>query len=352
MRTLSLPLQRTDLRTWKYAVCAVVLLLTTASFAQKKPNTLRQIAILDLPGKPGFDATVFANGHLVMAHQGADTVDIFEPAKRRLVAQVNNVADPRGIAVDDVNGRVYIAAAGSNSIVVISSRDWQVQGVIGLEQAPESLLLLAQGRELAVTMPLARAVALVATSALGQTDAERVSVAVGGRPQKMAWDPQKNLVYVTVEETSEIVAVNPASGDVASRMKLAASQPTGLAFAPNSRQLFVAVRYAVLQVDADSGNEISRVPAPSGTTTLWLENDSNTLFAAAGDGYLQIINVGAGRLTAQEEIVSAVRGNGLAYDPANKLLFLPGGREGKSKLVILKQFGNGPAPTAVSAQKR
>ncbi len=350
MQTLSL--LRTTLRMSKYAVCAVVLLVTTVSVAEKKPNTLRQIAILDLPGKPGFDAVVFANDHLVMAHQGADTVDIFEPTKRRLVAQVNNVADPRGIAVDDANGRVYIAAAGSNSIVVISSKDWQVQGVIGLEQAPESLLLLSQGRELAVTMPLGRAVALVPTSTMGQKDAERVTVAVGGRPQKMAWDPQKNVVYVTVEETAEIVAVNPVAGEVESRMKLQASQPTGLVFAPSSRQLFVAVRYAVLQVNADSGQEISRVPAPPGTTTLWLEGESNTLFAGAGDGYVQIINVGAGRLTAQEEIVSAVRGNGLAFDPANRLLFLPGGREGKSKLVILKQFGTSPQPTAVSAQKR
>ncbi|MEO5937072.1 MAG: hypothetical protein ABIP81_07645 [Terriglobales bacterium] len=343
---------RTPLRVSKYAACAVLMLLTTIGFAQRKPSTLRQIAILDLPGKPGFDAVVFANGHLVMAHQGADTVDIFEPTKRRLVAQVNNVADPRGIVVDDANARIYIAAAGSNSIVVISSRDWQVQGVIGLAHAPESLLLLPQGRELAVTMPLARAVALVPTSSMVQKDAERVSVAVGGRPQKMAWDPQKNVVYVTVEETAEIVAVNPVSGEVAGRMKLAASQPTGLVFAANARQLFVAVRYAVLQIDADNGQEISRLPAPPGTTTLWLEPDSNTLFAAAGDGYVQLINVGAGRLTAQEEMVSSVRGNGLAYDPTNRLLFLPGGREGKSKLVILKQFGTPAAPAAVSAQKR
>ena len=340
------------MRTVRYAVCGALLLLSTLGFAEKKPNTLRQIAMLDLPGKPGFDSVVFANGHLVMAHKGADTVDIFEPTKRRLVAQVNNVVDPRGIAVDAANARVYIAAAGSNSIVVISSKDWQVQGIINLEQSPESLLLLPQGGELAVTMPLARTVAFVPTSALGADKAERSSVAVGGRPQKMAWDAAKGMLFVTVEESAEVVSVNPAQGSVTNRIKLTASQPTGLVFEPNSRQLFVAARYAVLQIDADGGREISRVAAPPGTTTLWLEPQSNTLFAAAGDGYLQLINVGANRLTAQEEIVSQVRGNGLAYDSANKLVFLPGGREGKSKLVILKQFGTGPQPAAVSAQKR
>jgi DNA-binding beta-propeller fold protein YncE len=343
----------------RYALCAVVLLcflviagaLPEAVAQKRQPNTLRQIAMLDLPGKPGFDAVVFAAGHLVMAHKGADTVDIFEPTKRRLVAQVNNVADPRGIVADEANNRVYIAAAGSNSIVVISSQDWQVQGVIGLGQAPESLLMLPKGAELAVTKPLARTVAFVPTNAIGQQKAERESVEVGGRPQKMAWDPQKNQVYVTVEETAEVVAISPAQGEVAKRMKLTASQPTGLVFEPNSRQLFVAARYAVLQVDAETGREISRVPAPPGTSTLWLEAQSNTLFASGVDGSVQIINVGPDRLTAQEELVSAVRGNGLAYDPANKLLFLPGGREGKSKLVILKQFG-AALPAGVESAKR
>jgi len=351
----------------KYAFCALFLLTTLAAAqqsvapraekkapdalrAEKKTKTLRQIAILDLPGKPGFDSVVFANGHLVIAHKGAHTVDIFEPTKRRLVAQVNSVADPRGIVADEQNGLVYIAAAGSNSIVVISAKDWQVQGVIGLEHAPESLTLLPQTRELAVTLPLARSVAFVPVNALGQQKAERETVNVGGRPQKLAWDAQKQLVYATVEETAEIVSVSP-KGEVAGRMKLAASQPTGLVFEPSSRQLFVAVRYAVLQVEADGGKELSRVPAPPGTTTLWLEPQSNTLIAAAADGYVQLINVGAARLTAQEEIVSAVRGQGVAYDSANRLLFLPGAREGKSKLVIMKQFGAGPQPEAVSAKK-
>jgi len=343
------------MRTLRYAVCA---LLITASFTllpaaeKRQPNTQRQIAMLDLHGKPGFDTVVFANGHLIMAHKGANTVDIFEPTKRRLVAQVNNVADPRGIVADEANQRVYIAAAASNSIVVISSSDWQVQGVIGLEQSPDALLLLPKGGELAVTLPLARSIAFVPTSALGQQKAEREAVNVGGRPQKMVWDPQKNVLYTTVEDTAEVVTVNPAQGQVSGRMKLTASQPTGIVFEPNSRHLFVAVRYAVLQVDADSGKEISRVPAAAGTSNLWLEAQSNTLFASGVDGSVQIINVSPDRLTSTEELVSAVRGNGLAWDPANKLMFLPGGREGKSKLVILKQFGTPAQPGVVSAQKR
>lgn len=341
------------MRKLNHAVCAFIIVLTTAAFA----GNLRQIAILDLPGRPGFDAVVFANGHLVIAHQGANTVDIFDPSRRRLVAQVNHVQDPRGIVADEMTGRVYVASAAGKGIVVIDSKTWQVLRIIELKQAPESILLAGQNgaRALAVTNPQNRSVSWVPVDADGEASDEVSTFELGGRPQKMAWDAQRKLLYVTVEDLAEVFTLNPATtqGDaVVQRVKLAASQPTGLAFDPSSRQLFVAVRYAVLQLDAETGKEITRVPAAAGANTLWLESQSNTLFAASGNGTIQTIHTGGGKMTSQDEFVSQVRGNGLAYDPVNKLMFLPGGREGKSKLVILKQFGTVLQPGVVSAQKR
>ncbi|HUQ49872.1 MAG TPA: hypothetical protein VM056_04080 [Terriglobales bacterium] len=312
---------------------------------------------MDLPGRPGFDSVVFANGHLVIAHQGANTVDIFDPTRRRLVAQVNNVQDPRGIVADEMAGRVYVASAAGKGIVVIDSKTWQVLRTIELKQSPEGIILAGQNgaRALAVTNPNHRSISWVPVDATGEATDEASTFELGGRPQELAWDAQRKVLFVTVEDLAEVVTVNPftTQGDaIMQRTKLAASQPTGLVFEPNSRQLFVAVRYAVLQLDAETGIEISRVPAAAGANTLWLESQGNTLFATAGSGTVQTINIGAGKMTSQDEFVSQVRGNGIAYDPVNKLMFLPGGREGKSKLVILKQFGTVIQPGVVSAQKR
>ena len=91
----------------------VLLLLPATMFAAK----LREIALLDIPGRPGFETLAFAKGFLVMAHNGASTVDVFDPAKRRFVAQISGIVSARGVAVDDGASRVYIADAGTNSIV-------------------------------------------------------------------------------------------------------------------------------------------------------------------------------------------------------------------------------------------
>src|SRR2546430_16136620 len=87
---------------------------------------LREIAMLDIPGRPGFETLAFAKGYLVMAHDGASTVDIFDPAKRRFVAQISGIVSARGVAVDDATGHVYIADAGTSTIDVVNSNNWQV----------------------------------------------------------------------------------------------------------------------------------------------------------------------------------------------------------------------------------
>lgn len=372
----------------RISVLLSIFLFTLSAFAAK----LRQVAIVDLPGRPGFESVVFANGKLVIAHKGADTLDIFDPRRRRLVAQVSEIRDPRGMAVDAATGTVYIACAGSNSIAVLNSKNWQVETMIPLRDSPEAVLAVPQSKALYVTDPFEHSISVVSTEGAGS---ETGRIDVGGRPEQIAWDPQKKLLYATVEDRNEIVVLDPAlmtsaAGRVGARpssrqmqtgqgqqtqgaqtansaaadpaamshgqtplsdlaaaplapavvrtIKLTASEPTGLLFDANTRRLYVAVRYAVVQIDPDAGTEIARVPAPAGTDSLTMDSASNTLYASSVDGSIVILNAGD-KLSETNEFQSEVRGHALAVDPANKTIFLSGGREGKSKLVILKQFG-------------
>jgi len=347
------------MRKLKLLVLALVILISMASFAASSQGALRQVALLDIPGIPGFDDMVMVNGNLVIAHHGANTVDIFDPVKRRMVAQIRGIEGPRGLAVDEQGGLFYIAGSGSNTITVVSSKDWQVRGVVGLKHSPENLLLVPEMNSLLITNPLNRTVSVLSTETTRKiaptSKSELATFDVQGRPRQIAWDPQKKVAYVTLEDTGEIVSLNPANSSepVVRRIKLTASQPTGLVFEPNSRRIFVAVRYAVLQLDADSGTELSRVPAAAGTDTLWLDIASNNLFAAAGDGSVSIINVGARNIQARNEFKSDVRGHAMAYDAVNHLIFLTGGREGKSKLVIIRNLGATPTePDVVAARRR
>jgi hypothetical protein len=155
-----------------------------------------------------------------------------------------------------------------------------------------------------------------------------------------------------LEDTNEVISLNPAHPEspVSRRTKLTASQPTAILFDANSRRLFVAVRFAVLQLDADTGAETARAAAAPGTDALWLDQSNNNLFAAAGDGTVTVMSVGARRLELRGEFKGDVRGHALAYDPANHLIFLTGGREGKSKMLVLRNISGLPVAESVNAK--
>jgi DNA-binding beta-propeller fold protein YncE len=330
----------------------VALLLSPAVFAQGTMK-MRQIAIIDLPGKPGYDAVAFANGMLLMSHTSANTVDIFDPARRRLVAQVQGVSGPRSIAVDTQGQLAYIAGQTNNSITVLNTKDWSVKGVIGLKHAPENLLFVPGTQSLLVSNPNNRSVSVVSTESIGKKEAELAVIDVQGKPQQMVWDPAKRVAYLAIEDRSEIAVLNPEnpSAAVVKRFAVNASQPTGVVLDPDTRKLYVAVRYAVLQLEADTGNEISRAAAAAGTDTLWLDTASKALYAAAGDGSVNIYRV-SGNIVTENEFRAEVRGHAIAFDPTTKMMYLGGGREGKAKVLILKEANLAPAGEAQTAENR
>ncbi len=304
---------------------------------------LRQIAIIDVPGRPGFNGLAIANGYLVMSHSATGTLDVFSLPQRRLMTQVHGMKGPAGIAVDEPGAKLYVANADGKNIAVISTRSWQVLETIPLPHSPEELLLAPSGVLYAANANDE------SISSVDVSRGNRVQTAeIGGDPECMAYDPARSLLFVTVQDLREVIALDPQLRLV-KRYQLAASQPTGLVLDAKARRLYVAVRYAVLALDADTGAESSRVAAPAGTDMLWYDESSSTLYAAAGNS-VAVIKAGSGKLENLGEMSVEVRGHVLAFDPSTNLVYLPGGREGRSKLLILKRIAQ-PSPAEQVAER-
>ncbi len=290
---------------------------------------LKQVAMVDLPGNPGFNQIAIANGQVVITRPETNTIEIFDPVKRRVVARISQVDNPRGIAVDNPANRVYIALAGSNRIAVVSSTNWQVEQLIPVRSTPEKLLWVPETKTLFVSSLRDRSIEIVDL----RTGAEAADVELNALPQDMIYDPARQQLLVSLQDLNQVAAVD-RSNQIAQRFKLAASEPTGLALDSNRRRLYVAVRYAVLVLNPDTGAEISRIPAPGGTDALSLDAANNLLYAAAGDGSVLAIDLNRG--VADYELPTDVKGYSIVYDASHKMLFFPGAREGRAKLVILR----------------
>lgn len=309
------------------------LLIILSGFLIAAPARLKQVAMVDLPGNPGFNQVAIANGQVVITRPENNTIEIFNPVKRRVVARISQVQNPRGIAVDDAANRVYIALAGSNRIAVVNSTNWQVEQLVPVQATPERLLWVPETKTLFVSSMRERSIGILDLRSGAQT----ANLELNALPQDMLYDSARQQLLVSLQDLNQIAAVS-RSGQIAQRFNLVASEPTGLALDPARRRLYVAVRYAVLVLNADTGTEVSRIPAPGGTDSLSLDPADNLLYAASGDGSVLAIDLNRG--VADYELPTDVKGYSLAYDASHKMLFFPGGREGKAKLVILKPISS------------
>ncbi|HLJ86271.1 MAG TPA: YncE family protein [Candidatus Angelobacter sp.] len=321
-----------------FCACSLLLFASLAATAAK----LKQVALIDLPGNPGFNQVALANGEVIITRPEANTVEIFNPVKRRVVARISQVDSPRGVAVDDANFRVYIALAGSNRIAVVNSKNWQVEKLVPVSHPPEKLLWVGKDSSLYVTSLRGRCI----TTVDPESGEETATVDVEALPQDMLYDGPRQKLVVSLQDRNEIALLDH-SNKITGTFKLAGSEPTGLALDEAKRRLYVAVRYAVLILNADTGAEISRIAAPGGTDTVVLDSANSLLYAAAGDGSVIAIDLAKG--VADHELPTDVKGYTIAYDPNRKMLFLPGGREGRAKLVILRPVGVGEASAPQTA---
>ncbi|HEX5433857.1 MAG TPA: YncE family protein, partial [Candidatus Angelobacter sp.] len=139
----------------------IVLLLILSWAATMFAAKLRQVAIVDLPGEPGFNEVAMAAGNVVISRPATNTIEIFSPVKRRVVARISQVQGPRGIAVDDEGARVYVALSGSDSVAVINSHNWQVEKLVPVQQQPEKLLWVPERKTLYVSSTLNRSISSV-----------------------------------------------------------------------------------------------------------------------------------------------------------------------------------------------
>ena len=307
---------------------AACLLLSTFAAAQ-----LRQIAIVEIPGRPGFDSMAFAGKYLLMSHESANTLEIFDPTLRRVVAQVVNLSQPRGIAVDDQAGRVYIANAGNNTITEISTDGWKVLRSITVPQSPDTLLFVPQRSMLYAGNWHDRSL-----TAINLKGGAVSTLPLNGIPQGMVYDPADDLVFVSLQADSSIAAINNAN-TISKRFAINGPQPSGIAFNTTENRLYLAIRGAVLVLDPATGTEIARVPSPESVDALWSDNSSNSILTAAEDGTVSVIRSQGGHYVSEVEMKTEVRGHTIAFDSAKGLIYVPGGREDRSKLVILKRIG-------------
>lgn len=245
--------------------------------------------------------------------------------------------------MDDAGKRIFIGNFGNNTITVVDSANWTIARNIPVSAPPDTLLWVPETK----TLYAASSWNGVVIPVNPQDGTVGEPITFSGHPRDLVFDPNQRVLFVSLEDQNRIAIVS--DDKVVREFAPRAWQPTGMVFDGQGNRLFVAVRYAVLVLDPVSGNEIARIPAPGGVDTLWLDAPSHNLYAASSGGAVSVIELANGRYITQGEVQTKVRGHTLAFDPAKQLIYLPGGSEGRSRVLILRRVENPNRPISVVA---
>jgi DNA-binding beta-propeller fold protein YncE len=291
---------------------ALVLFATLSSY-----HIVRHITI---GGEGGWDyLTVDAATHrLFVSH--ATEVDVLDIASGGHIGTITGLSGVHGIAIAPELGRGFITNGRSSSVTVFDSKtlakiaEWKTTG-----DNPDAILYHAKrvftfnGRGHNATVFDATSGDVVAT------------IALEGKPEFPRTDGKR--VFVNIEDTSEIAAIDLKTLKVAARWKIDHCEaPTGLAFDEKHRRLFATCEETktMAVVDADSGKTIATLPIGASVDGAAFDAGKHLAFASAGAGELTIVReISPSKFEVLQTLPTMRGARTIALDPSTHHLFLP-----------------------------
>jgi len=233
--------------------------------------------IPDTPGVHGIAiAAEFKHGFTSNGRE--NKVSMFDPTNLQLINKIDVGRGPDGIYYDPGTKRVFTNNHGTHDVTAIDAKSGQVVGTVAV-----------------------------------QGDGESAVVADG-------------LVYVNIEDTSEVVVFDPKTLEVKKRFPIGvAKTPTGLSYDAKTKRLFIGCRNEpkMVVMDATNGKVITSFPIGRGVDYAGFDPDARLVFFSCSEGVLNIFHEKSADVYEDAGVVKTQPGaRTMAFDEKTKKIFL------------------------------
>jgi hypothetical protein len=272
------------MRGWLWVLTSA-LLLAAVALAAAGPG-YHIIATYKLGGDGGWDyLTVDAAERRVYISR-ATHVMVVDADSGKSVGDIADTPGVHGIALAQDLGRGFISNGREGTVSIFDPKTLATSNKVKVGDNPDAILYdPATKRVFTFNGKSQDATALDATkgTVLG-------TIKLGGKPEFAASDG-KGEIFVNIETTSELLAIDPNKLEVKSRWPLApCTEPSGLALDRKNRRLFVGCDNKMMAVvNADNGKVITTLPIGEGVDATWFDDETNLAFASCGEGVLTVV---------------------------------------------------------------
>jgi len=320
-------------------VCLVLAIVGPAAPQAPKPGGYHLLKKHVLGGEGGWDYLALnATSRLLYVTHGnaVEVLNIDTGVKGEPITGLKGV---HGVAFATQRNRGYISNGRGNTVSVFDLKTNKVVEEVPVSgQNPDAILYDAfSGRVFTFNGRTANATAIDAA-----TDKVVGTLDLGGKPEFAATNG-KGMVFVNIEDKSEIVAFDPNSLTIGKRWSIAPGEgPSGLAIDLKGRRLFSVCDKVMVVSDAVNGKVVATVPIGDGPDAVRYDPGTGLVFSSNSDGTMTVVKQESpDKYTVLETVKTAPRARTMEFDPKTHRVFL-----------VTAEFGPAPAPTKEQPRPR
>jgi len=243
---------------------------------------IRESHVSEWPGEPRVHgvAIVRSRNLAFVTRSGKNTVDVFDPSRLALLAQINVADDPDAILYDRRSDTIYVASGDAHTVTLID---------------PEKRRTIA-------------------------------TIILEGKPEFAAIDSVSGLLYQNIEDTNALVAIDLEKRAVVGRWALGTCQgPTGVAIDNQDHRLFVVCsrNSTMIVFDLDRHTIVSSLEIGSGGDSVAFDPSLHRIYSTGLDGKMTIVQQNSAiSYRVIDRISTHFGAHTLAVDPASHKVYV------------------------------
>ena len=307
------------MRMWRPAVALAMLAWGAPVPAADGPYRL--LKEIPIGGEGGWDylSVDAAARRLYVSH--ATKVVVVDLDKDAVVGEIAPAPGVHGIAVAPDLGRGFVSNGRTDTVSIVDLKTLRVVSSVKTGANPDAILYEPSRREVYAFNHTGHSVTVFDAG----TGDVRVTIGLPGVAEFAVLDPKAARVYVNVEDTSQIAAIDIATHRIVATWPLApGEEPTGLAFDPEGRRLFAACgNERLVMLDATAGRVLASVPIGPGADGAAFDPGTGLAFASSSDGTLTVAHPeGPDKLSLVQTLATPKRSRTMTLDPKTHRLYV------------------------------
>jgi alkaline phosphatase len=283
----------------------------------------RVAARYPLPGSGSWDyvSVDSASRRVFLSHE--TQVDVISADDGKLVGSILDTPGVHGVAIAPKANRGFTSNGREDKVTMFDAENLHVIRKIDVGKGPDGIYFDAGSNRVFTNNHGSHDITAIDAS----SGSVAGTVAVGGDGEQ-AVNGSDGLIYVNLEDKSEVAVFDPKTLAVKKRFPLpASSTPTGLAMDPQHNRLFVACRSQVIFVmDSETGKVITKLPIGATVDAAAFDPEARLLFTSNGDGTMNIFHQeSSDSYQDLGSIRTHVNAKTMGFDPKTHKLYLSSG---------------------------